>query len=341
MNDKPLKDKPLLFISHKHENRAIADALRNFVEINTGGAVEVFQSSSAQAAGPQAGFNLNEELKSALWKASAFILLYTHSTLDWSYCMFEYGVANNPKSPDTRMVLFKCCDTIPSLFAGQVNVNARELVDIQKFTNQLLTDSNFFINYGGPVTQHQPNGPMVATAAADFFQKFQPLLPPLVPTADEAWPAYPFLRLQLEIQHVETIKNAASADRPSLALALIQKECVVTDYDKEAERLFNSPSFDKGMKFEVLVHAWHEKDDRGDAKSQWVESLCKQITAGARWKFPPTVWEMMQGINEDTWYAPILTRVRRVPNQYMQFDVYFFKFEIDEEKKCVKVGLPA
>ena len=51
--------------------------------------------------GPRAGFSLNQELKNALWQARSFILLYTHSTLDWSYCMFEYGVANNPQTPDT------------------------------------------------------------------------------------------------------------------------------------------------------------------------------------------------------------------------------------------------
>jgi hypothetical protein len=340
MADKVPKNKPLLFISHKHEDRIIADALRNFVEMNTGGVVEVFQSSSDQAPGPRAGFSLNQELKSALWRAGAVVLIYTHPTLDWSYCMFEYGVANNPKSPDTRIILFRCCDAVPSLFAGQVNVNARELVDIQKFTNQLLTAPDFFSDYGGPVTQHQPNSQGVAAAAADFYQKLQLLLPPLIPASHEEWPVYPFLQLQLDMKHIEAIKNAAPSDRLRNALDLIQKECLVTGYDKEAERLFNSPSFDKGMKFEALVTAWMEKDEKRDSHSRWVESLCRQVTEGARWRFPPLVWELMQGINGDTWYAPILTRVRRVPNQRMQFDIYFFKFEVDEEKKCAKVGIP-
>jgi hypothetical protein len=157
--------KPFLFISHKHENHRIADAIRKFVDVSTGGLVEVYQSSSDQTPGPRAGFSLNQELKNALCHAGAFVLIYTHSTLDWSYCMFEYGVANNPQSPDTRMILFRCCDAVPLLFAGQVNVNARELVDIQKFTNQLLTAPDFFRDYGGPVTRHQPNSQGVATAA--------------------------------------------------------------------------------------------------------------------------------------------------------------------------------
>ena len=254
--------------------------------------------------------------------------------------MFEYGVANNPKSPDTRIILLRCCDAVPALFAGQVNVNARELADIQKFTNQLLTSPDFFSDYGGAVTQHQPNSQRVASAAADFFQKLQPLLPPLVPACNEEWPAYPFLRLQLDMEHIETIKNASQSDRPRIALELIQEECLVTDYDKEAERLFNSPSFDKGMKFGALVKTWMEKDEKRDSKSRWVESLSRQITEGARWRFPPVVWELMQGLTGDTWYAPILTRVRRVPNQHMQFDIYFFKMELDEETNRANVGIP-
>lgn len=333
--------KPLLFISHKHENSAVADVLRNFVEMNTGGAVEVFQSSSDEATGPRAGFSLTEELKTALWRAGAFVLIYTHPTLDWSFCMFEYGVANNPKSPDTRMILLRCCDVAPPLFAGQVTRNLRELSDVQKFANELLTSPDFFADYGGPITRHQPNSPAVASAAQRLFQEFQAVLPPIAPPANEEWPAYPFIQLQLDWRHVEAIRQAPPADRPRVAGEVIRRECLVSAYDKYAERLFNSPGFDRGMKLEALIGAWKDKEPGPDADSKWVESLCRQVTEGARWRFPPSVWELMQGVGDDTWYAPMLTSVRRVPNQYMQFDVHFFKFEVDEEKGCARVGIPA
>jgi len=48
MTDNP---KPLVFISHKHINKAIADIMRQFIISSTGGNVEVFQSSSEQATG--------------------------------------------------------------------------------------------------------------------------------------------------------------------------------------------------------------------------------------------------------------------------------------------------
>lgn len=332
--------KPLLFISHKHEDRLLADALRNFVEINTGGAVEVFQSSSDQSRGPRAGFSLNQELKSALWRAGAFVLIYTHPAFDWSYCMFEYGVANSPTSPDTRIVLFRCCEASPALFAGQVSVNARELGDVQKFTNQLLTDPTFFPDYGGPITRHQANNQSVASAAADFYQKLQLILPPPNASDREEWPAYPFIRLQLKASHVDAIKSASPSDRQRKAAEIIQNEAIITEHDKEVEGIFNSPGFDKRMRFANLVSLWKEHDDKGGSQSLWVDSVCKQITEGARWRFPPVIWELMQGIGTDIWYAPILTRVHRVPDQYMDFDIYFFKFEVDEDGHRVRVGVP-
>ena len=80
-------DKPVLFISHRHEDRAIADVLRKFIQSRTGGRVTVFQSSSPDAEGPKQGQNVNQELRRALWHASVLVLIYTTRDQDWSYCM--------------------------------------------------------------------------------------------------------------------------------------------------------------------------------------------------------------------------------------------------------------
>jgi hypothetical protein len=340
MIEAPAEEKPLVFISHKHENSPIADAVREFVLSSTAGAVDVFQSSSEQAYSPRMGFSLNQELKTALWRAGAFILIYTHTDLDWSYCMFEYGVANNPKSPDTRIILFRCCDAVPALFAGQVNVNVRELADIQKFTNQLLTDPDFFQDHGSPVTRFQPNSGPVASAAVQFYEKLQRSLPPLKKPSHEEWPAFPFLRLRLDHKHVQMLNDAEGKVTLKKASALIQNESVVAGYDKYTERLFNSPGFENGMKFGTLVKMWKDKESRRDSKSRWIDSICKQVTASGRWQFPPQEWQMMQGVVDDTWHAPMVTRVRRVPNQYMEFDIYFFRFDIDKESASAKIGIP-
>lgn len=334
-------EKPLLFISHKHQDHAIATVLREFLEVAAAGALEVFQSSSQAATAPRAGFSLNQELKNALWRASAFVLIYTDPDVDWSYCMYEYGVANSPDSPDTRMILLRCGDAVPAMFAGQVIVNVRNRDDVDKFVDQLLTSPDFFRAHRRPITDHQSKSRTVMTLADQLWRNLQASLPRTGARIVEEWPAYPFVQLQLDIAHANTIRDAAATDRTRTATELILREAVVSDYDKVAGRLFNSPAFDKGMTLGKLVQSWTEKADRRDAKSRWVDSLCRQVAEAARWQFPPLSWELMQGVDDDRWYAPIVTRVRRLPDQYLQFDVYFFRFELDEEGRHPVVGIPA
>ncbi len=82
-NTNPANSKPLLFISHKHTDSKIADIIRTFITMSTSGYVDVYQSSTAWAQGPQVGRSLNKQLRETLWKASILILLYTEQDQDW------------------------------------------------------------------------------------------------------------------------------------------------------------------------------------------------------------------------------------------------------------------
>jgi hypothetical protein len=70
-------NKPLIFISHKHIDRAIANVVRSLITEQSAGNVRVFQSSDPEAMAPRVGRTLNTELRQALWEASAVILVYT------------------------------------------------------------------------------------------------------------------------------------------------------------------------------------------------------------------------------------------------------------------------
>lgn len=133
-------EKPVLFISHRHDDRAIASVLRKFIQSRTGGRVAVFQSSSAEADGPKQGENVAEELRRALWHASVVVLIYTTRDQDWSYCMWECGVAQLPGPASTKTIVFQCADQFPMVFADQLRVGLKSEQDIETFVNDLLTD---------------------------------------------------------------------------------------------------------------------------------------------------------------------------------------------------------
>jgi len=330
---------PILFISHKHCDSRIADAIRSFITVYSGGRVAVFQSSSPWADSPKVGRNLNKELRESLWKANVVILVYTTPDQDWTYCMWECGVASHPQSPDTKIILFQCTASAPALFAEQVNVNVRNLVDIQKFVDEFLTAADFFPGFDGPITKFLPHGQEVASAAAEFCQKLTPFLPPEKEDPSVEWPTYPFLQFELGLQDVERICKAQSEARDEVARGIIQKSALVSGTDRFGEQLFGVPSFPSGTTLVQLAEMWREKYP--NSSSKWVEVVCDQITDGALWRFPTLVWELMQGLNDSTWYAPLLNRVRKIPSrQCMQFDVYFYKFEVEKEGKSVKVNIP-
>ena len=62
--------KPLLFISHKHEDAEIGEAVAKFVRRVSGGRVDVFLSSNSQFEGPRVGKDRNEAEPLSTWAGS-------------------------------------------------------------------------------------------------------------------------------------------------------------------------------------------------------------------------------------------------------------------------------
>src|SRR5688572_14233691 len=135
---------PLLFISHKHRDAAIAQVLAGFIESRTNNLIRVHLSSSPDFKGPRYGKSLNAQLREALWNTEVLVLLYTSSEDDWSYCMWECGVATHPQSPNTDIVVFQCGTDVPSPFQDLPRVNVHKYDDIKRFTDQLLRDEKLF-----------------------------------------------------------------------------------------------------------------------------------------------------------------------------------------------------
>jgi hypothetical protein len=267
----------------------------------------------------------------SLWKSEVIILVYTGDDHDWSYCMWECGVASHPSSPDTKIIVFKCGSNLPSLFNGQVTVNAHKLDDIQKFTNDLFTSVDFFPNSTTAIWGGSPNSPNLVKAASVFFEELQPVLPLEKELVSEEWPAYPFLQLQINLQKVEELIQAARNGSLQDAHNIILNESYISDSDKYCSQLFNAMQLESGMILKDLVEMWRENFTKSE--SMWAEVLCDQILAGARWTFPAPIWEVMEGIGlGEIRFAPMVNRVRKIPSKKcMQFDIYFYKFNTNSK----------
>ena len=104
-------DTPLLFISHRHADREIADVVRKFINYQSRDDVKVYQTSSADAEAPKIGRNISRELMNALWKSQVLMLIYTGADRDWDYCMWS---AASRRKPTATTRTSSCCSAAAS-----------------------------------------------------------------------------------------------------------------------------------------------------------------------------------------------------------------------------------
>jgi hypothetical protein len=333
------KSQPLLFISHRHTDREIADRIREFVTFMGGNAVAVHQSSSADAQSPKIGHNVNRELIKALWKADVLVLVYTGRERDWDYCMWECGVATRAESEETSVIVLQSGRQLPRVFADQVAVDIRDPEKVRSFVNAFLTDPGFFPGRNESVTHFQPNDANVKRAAQDLFKDLQKVIGPEDEGQIEEWPAVPFVQLGLTASQVEQIaeqEDDQQAQRLTLKLLL---DATVLTADREAAALFGRPTLPADEPFGQIF-----KRSVPDGQSpDWLRSLADQITRAAQWNYPTVRWSVMRSANanDHTWYSPVLTHVQRSPGKAMQFDIHFQRFANPSDSEAISIPLPA
>jgi len=316
---------PLIFISHKHSDRAIANVVRSFITEQSSGKVRVFQSSDPSAEGPRISRSLKTELRDALWEASAVILVYTTPDKDWGYCMWECGVATHPASPDTRIIVLQCADTVPDLFAGQLHLDARQKGSVERFVREFMTDAQFLPRRTEAVTGYQSSDPKVIVAATKFYDDLKAVLPegPV-----QEWPAHPFFQLQLAQDAVKRIKEAPAESRSSNAKEIVKAEARISEADRIAESLFGMADFQRGLSLRGLFEIWRAAHPT--ASDGWLDSLADQVGRAAQMQFPQLKWAALP-VSGERLYAPVVTRVRQLPPRgEMEFDVYMYPFNVLE-----------
>lgn len=330
--------KPVLFISHRHDDRAIADVLRRFIEARTGGRVAVFQSSSSSAQGPRQGENLRDQLRRILSASNVVILIYTSNDQDWSFCMWECGVAQAPGPSNTKAVVFQCADQFPTPFADHVRVSVRNEQDIERFVNALLTEPGYFPTLGHAVTDFNAGTEPVQEAAQELYSALQEVLPS-PDNVDDEWPPHPQLTIELTDEQMERIRKAQGSPEQRIATTrqIVVEQALVIGGDSQVGRIFSARGFPRyssmpGLPMRDLVSSWEANSPT--PASRWVDELCSQILATAYDQFPPPGWELMRGADrmDGTWYGPFVRYVKKLSRrQCTEIDVVFCKFELDED----------
>jgi hypothetical protein len=314
-----------LFISHKHSDARIAMVVADFVESRTLGQVSVHMSSDPRYKGPRLGKNINQELCAALYGCDVLFLFYTSADEDWSYCMFECGVATDPQSPRTNIIVFQCGADVPKPFADQLRVNVRDLKDLRKFTKAFFTDPGFFPEAD---TAFAPNFPedRCNEAARQLYDALAApgVLPPLEREPIEDVRAWPLLRLEVPLNDIDLIAQNDDSTALEACRRLLIDRALITYNSSRAPILFGLDSLPPNMLFGGLFEA--QATLAPEAIPAWVESCVVQILRVARRRLTNVRLESFTEANGDSNYTPIVSRMRRIPAKgRAQFDIYFFE----------------
>lgn len=315
-----INPKPLLFISHKHKDSNIGQVLAAFVEEKSGARVKVFLSSDPGFKGPKLGKNLNAQLRDALWDTDVLLLVYTSEEEDWQYCMYECGVATDRLSPDTKIIVFQCGADVPSAFEDVRRVNALSLNDIRQFVDEFLRDPAFFPKMKGTALSPDLRDSSVANFAKELHQNLELVIPKPKRTLERR-ALWPYLRIEMPAAEVSRIEQEEEATRKQLAHQLVRDYAVIADSDAGAAQLFGQGSFTPKVKFEALLKTWKSKYPAMEAS--WFDSACDQIMAGSVRGLPIISMTPMRGVGSEAEYTPVLSRVSRLPDDVVHFDLYF------------------
>ena len=308
--------KPLLFISHKHSDHMIANVISAFVRTISGGGVDVHQSSNPQFEGPRVGKELAKELEDALWRAGIVLMIYTSQDQDWSWCMWECGVALEPSSPDTKVVVLQCLRDEPQVFKSNVHVLAWDEDSIISFAKR-FRDPDFFPNLGRAITGLSEKE--LEEAGKKLYKSLRSAIPQ---KQRENWNAWPYLRIQIPRSSLENLNETNREKRFLEGKKLILEEAIIIAADSGLPQLFRLSQILNDMPFKDLVKVWREHYT-GLVES-WLDVLVQQVISGAFKQTPDIVeWHRFRHIksNEES-----IIGVGRIKGDCtnIQFDLYFF-----------------
>ena len=319
--------KPVVFISHRHADKDIADVVKK--HLLDWGIIgkNIFQSSDPRRASMH-GQNLIEYLKSKLEKTNLFILIYTHEDEDWQFPMWEAGVVQGGSTVNTRLVVFQCTEDEPEPFKGLKRVRLGiGLEEVRSFAEDFHKTPGFIPSEDHGETPEEgflPGTP--DNTISDKAKRFYNDLLPVLPGAREDKHLWDFIRLRLEPEYIDKIRDLGDGDEAIKILKdhleLRKPRFVGLGYNvNTAVRQFGFAGYAPKLKLSDLIEKWDRADKTGE--SAWIKDLYTSISCAVTNTQPPAVSHPFKSVREgvDWWFFVPVTRMRVNRDRSLEFDV--------------------
>jgi hypothetical protein len=231
--------------------------------------------------------------------------------------MWECGVAEDPASPDTKVIVLQCLEDRPAVYEGRKTVEAWHEDSILDFAKQ-FTVEGFFPGASGRVTEHDPGDDELVDAAKTLHKR---LGEAIRKQQTENWSAWPFLRIRLASEEIDRLKGVEARNRVVETRGALLEKAIVVDSSSGTAGIFGRSDLPSGMLLGKLVSEWAEHyPDR----CAWLDVIARQVIEGARRQRPfVETWERFRHVGSDQESAPGVGRIKS-DREAMQFDITFF-----------------
>lgn len=170
-----------VFLSHKKADARVAARIEDFIRTATGGRVSVFNFSKYDT-GLTPGSSIRDDLRSELRNAEMVALVYSRPDDDWSYCLWECGVAQGASDGQQKAILLQCLEgRKPPIFDGDSVVQLWELESVKAFANR-FREEDLFSSVGGPATELTDKE--LEARATQLHEDLEPMLEDLLHLAE-------------------------------------------------------------------------------------------------------------------------------------------------------------
>ena len=321
---------PYVFVSHKHSDAAIATVISNFISKASAGAVKVHNSSNPNFEGPRIGKNLNNELKKALAQAQVVILIFTSEGEDWQYCMWECGVATDPRdeTPETKIAVFQVTQDSSRVFHDQV-VFKNDAEDILKFVTQFHRNEGFVVT--GEIFAPDVPEATLKRRATDLHNDLRKVAPQGVREERYRWDRF---TLRIDPDAIKRIEKETGDKR----IKLITEEAKVQDAFGEALLHFGYTSEVRNKSLKDLVERW-KAGVGAKAPTGWIDELSKEMNRAidAQPADPPS--ELMASNRvKNWWFYPVVNHAVVMPDGSFEFNIYLYRLPETFVKRLQEVG---
>lgn len=302
-----------IFISHRHADKKIADVLRQHLIFWEVSKREIFQSSAA-GYGAEAGHFLTDKLAEAVQQSKLVFLIYTFEEANWSYCMWEVGLAEGDAS--TKLVVLQCRpdEDVPDVFKGRVHVKL-ELEAIRAFVNDFHTKADFFP--GHPPYKPDLDQQVLERRSQDLYKALVEVVPPGKVDRRYRWD---FLVLEFSADARKELAEGSD----SQAVDIVSSKSKVGFAFGQALKHFGYDNLQENLFFGDLITRWRER--QGKESDKWIGQLCSEIKRAAENRPAEVGWEKMKSDLVSEWYFyPMLNYAHLHPDGKMHLDVYLYR----------------